>query len=187
MYQEPALVIQSELSSGEKLLWSGQPLTGIRLRKQDGFMIPFSLLWGGFAIFWESSVIHSHGPFFARLWGVPFVLLGLYLIFGRFFVDAKQREKTFYGLTSERIIIVSGIFSRNVRSLNLKTLSEINISEKSDGTGSIFFGPTYPFTTRWSGGGWPGTNNYAPPAFDLIEHVKETYELIRRTQNAATI
>ncbi len=186
MYQDTANIIQSELSSSEKLVWSGRPLTGIRLRKQDALLIPFSLLWGGFAIFWELSALNSHAPFFFRLWGIPFVLVGLYLIFGRFFVDAKQREKTFYGLTNERIIIISGIFSRNVRSLNLKTLPEINLDEKSDGSGTILFGSFNLPTARWAAGGWPGANQYAPPSFELIKPVKEVFELIRRAQNESS-
>jgi hypothetical protein len=186
MYQDPANIFQSELSSGEKLIWSGQPLMGMRFRKQDTFLIPFSLLWGGFAIFWEWGVINSKAPFFFRLWGIPFVLVGLYLIFGRFFVDAKQREKTFYGLTSERIIIISGFFSRNVRSLNLKTLSEINLDEKPDGSGTIAFGPVYLSTARWASGGWPGASRYAPPSFELIKRVKEVYESIRCAQNESS-
>lgn len=186
MYQDSANIFQSELSSSEKLIWSGQPLTGIRLCKQDTLLIPFSFLWGGFAIFWEWNVFNSKAPIFFRLWGIPFVLVGLYLIFGRFFIDAKQREKTFYGLTNERIIIISGIFSRNVRSLNLKTLSEINLDEKSDGSGTIVFGPVYLPTARWASGGWPGANRYAPPSFELIERVKEVYELIRRAQNESS-
>jgi hypothetical protein len=186
MYQDSANIFQSELSSSKKLIWNGQPLTGIRLRKQDAFLIPFSLLWGGFAIFWEWGVINSKAPFFFRLWGVPFVLIGLYLIFGRFFVDAKPREKIFYGLTNERIIIISGIFSRNVRSLNLKTLSEINLDEKPDGSSTIAFGAIYLPKARWASSGWPGANRYAPPSFESIERVKEVYELIRRAQNESS-
>lgn len=44
------------LSSGE-LLWSGPPRGGLRLRRQDAFMMPFCILWGGFAVFWEFSVL----------------------------------------------------------------------------------------------------------------------------------
>jgi len=183
MHQDSASIIGSELSPNEKLLWSGQPLTGIRIVKQDAFMIPFSIMWGGFAIFWELGVIASKAPFFFMLWGIPFVLIGLYLIFGRFFVDAKQREKTFYGLTDERVIIVSGIFDRSVKTLNLKTLSEINLDEKPDGSGSIIFGSIYLPTGRSMGNGWPGSNRYAPPSFGLIKNVREVYELVRSAQN----
>jgi hypothetical protein len=50
----------------------------------------------------------------------PFVLVGIYLIFGRFLVEAKQGERTFYGVTDERVLVVAGLFGRKVQSLSLR-------------------------------------------------------------------
>jgi hypothetical protein len=86
--------LRPNVSSDEKLIWTGKPKTGIILRSSDAFLIPFSLLWGGFAIFWESSVVATGARFFFKLWGIPFVLVGLYITVGRFFVDAKKRANT---------------------------------------------------------------------------------------------
>ena len=182
MWNPPASVIEQQLSSGERLVWSGQPRSGLRLRPSDTFVIPFSLLWCGFAIFWETSVVTTHAPFFFKLWGIPFVLVGLYIVVGRFFVDARTRGRTFYGITSERIIIVSGAFSRQTKSLQLRTLSDISLTERADGSGTITFGPQSPMAQRLPSG-WPGAGNYAAPAFEMIECAKEVYELVRQTQN----
>jgi len=46
--------IQPELTSGETVQWAGQPNRRVILHKEDLFLIPFSLFWGGFTIFWES-------------------------------------------------------------------------------------------------------------------------------------
>jgi hypothetical protein len=111
---QPAEVISRQLRPGETLLWSGQPPTGVRLRGADLLLIPFSVLWCGFAIFWEVSVIRMSGQMggpalFFILWGMFFVVIGLYFVFDRFFVDAFIRSQTFYGVTNERVVISSGM------------------------------------------------------------------------------
>lgn len=188
----PSSVMERELSSEERLVWSGQPRRGIRLRASDVFLIPFSLLWCGFAIFWEFTAITmiftAPAPIAVifPLFGIPFVLVGIHLVFGRFIADARMRERTYYGITTERIIIVSGLFGRRTKSLNLRTLSDISLTERADGSGSIAFGPTHPMTQWFPSGSWPGAGQYGAPAFDLIDRAKEVYELVRRTQREAT-
>jgi hypothetical protein len=43
--------LRTHLDIDESLLWTGKPKQGINLKRSDAFMIPFSLMWGGFAIF----------------------------------------------------------------------------------------------------------------------------------------
>src|SRR5687767_14840962 len=140
-------VISRELTSGERLLWTGRPTQGLLLRRSDMLFVPFSLMWGGFAIFWEYMALTGDAPFFFKLWGIPFVLVGLYMIGGRFVLDAKQREKTFYAVTNQRILIVSGLRSRRIKSLNLRTLSDVSLDQTSNGSGTITFGPPNPFSS----------------------------------------
>jgi hypothetical protein len=149
-------------------------------------MIPFSLLWGGFALFWEASVLTTDAPFFFKLWGIPFVLAGVYIIFGRFIVDAKQRTKTFYAVTNERVIIISGLFSRKVKSLNLRTLTDISLDEKSDGSGTISFGSSNSSPWWSSGMAFPGWGPQPAPSFELIQAAKSVYETIRNAQRQAS-
>ena len=194
MWQSCEEVIRAELSPNEQLLWSGQPAQGIRLRSYDWFLIPFSLLWGGFAIVWESFAIMiafsaaAKEPvvFIFPLFGIPFVLIGLYIIFGRFIVDAKQRARTFYGLTSERIIMVSGVWRRTVKSLNLETLNDISLTEKRNGGGIIMFGQIPWLFALWeSSGGFPGMPQFGGRTFELSDDVRQIYEKIREAQRTA--
>ena len=48
--------VQPELTSGESVLWAGQPDTSVIFHKEDAILIPFSLFSGGFALFWEAGV-----------------------------------------------------------------------------------------------------------------------------------
>jgi hypothetical protein len=177
--------IKTQLDPSERVLWAGQPKQGVMLRGSDALMIPFSLLWGGFAFFWEWSVLRSDAPAFFALWGIPFVLVGIYIIVGRFFVDAWQRTKTHYAVTTERIVIVDGLYKSTVRSAQLSGLTEMALSEHSGGVGTISFGPsTLPAMFR-SLSGWPGMRERLGLQFDMVPDAKNVLDLIRSTQRAA--
>jgi hypothetical protein len=116
------------------------------LRAQDVVLIPFSLLWGGFAIFWEvmalSTTAKAPPPFrfVFPLFGLPFVAIGLHLIVGRFFADARARARTIYGVTNQRILILGGARGAQTRSVELSAIPELSLVEHKDGTGTITFG-----------------------------------------------
>ena len=179
--------IRRQLSAGERVLWSGRPVQGIVFRASDVFNIPFSLMWGGFAFFWEWSVVSSpKAPAFFAAWGIPFVLVGLYLIVGRFFVDAQQRARTYYAVTNERVLIVSGVFRRVVKSLSLRTLTDVSLSEKPNGDGSVTFGAASALSAMYGlFGGWSRTGAQLGPQFDVIPKAKAVYEVIREAQKEA--
>lgn len=171
------------LGTGERLLWVGRPKRGVHFSAADIYLIPFSLLWGGFAIFWESMVITTKAPFFFKLWGIPFVLVGLYMIAGRFFADAWKRSKTVYGITNDRVIIKSGIFSPEIKSLNIKSITDITFSQKNDGSGTIVLGPTISPYNKIRGFSFTGSNN--TPELQLIPDVKSVYDKIIHIQRQA--
>jgi hypothetical protein len=178
--------IRSELAPGEQVIWSGQPRQGLTLRGSDVFAVPFSLFFAGFSVFWMHGAASSGAPLSFVLFGVPFVLVGLYLVIGRFFFEAKQRSSTYYALTSQRVIIRSGIVNRSVKSLALKTLQDLSLSERSDGTGTITFGAQHPMASMFGGmPGWPGMDQYLGPRFDLVPDARSVYESIRKAQASA--
>lgn len=180
-FAQTALV--RELGSGERLLWTGMPRQGLRFRTGDVLAVPFSLLWGGFAVFWEYSVVTSNkAPFFFMIWGVPFVLIGIYIIIGRFFADSYQRGRTFYGVTDQRILILSGVWTREVEAISLQNLNEISLTERSDGSGDITFGPMNPMYAMWRGTSWPGMDKKGAPAFELIDSVRQVYNIIQQAK-----
>jgi hypothetical protein len=183
----PQNEIAQVLDSGESLIWSGAPRQGMLLRASDAYMIPFSLLWGGFAIFWEAGVLRMNGPTagFMSIWGIPFVLIGLYMIVGRFFVDARIRAKTFYGLTNRRAIIISGLLSRTINSLPLRTLTDISLQERRDRSGTVLLGRPQPYSSLGSGMRWPGMSQYSTRAFEMIPNAKAVHDQLLEAQRAA--
>lgn len=96
------------ISDNEYILWEGAPEKGFTFTSRDLVMIPFSIFWLAFALFWEFSVITSTSSLFMAIWGLPFVGVGIYLLFGRFIQSICLRNKTFYIITNKKLIIRSG-------------------------------------------------------------------------------
>jgi hypothetical protein len=168
------------LDRGERQLWVGAPRRGIVFRGSDIFLIPFSLLWAGFAVFWEASVLRTGAPGPFAFFGVPFVLIGLYMTVGRFIADAWRRNRTSYVLSTDRVIIQSG---GSVKSLALRTLSDLTVTERRDGTGTITFGAVSFPMALYAGTLWPGVTQ--PPALELIPNARAVYTQIREAQQAS--
>jgi hypothetical protein len=174
-------VLTGIVEPGESLLWAGRPAQGLRFTRSDLLQVPFSLIWGGFAIFWELSVIRGGAPLLMRLWGIPFVLVGLYMIAGRFFVDAYRRARTFYGLTDTRVLIVTVGSMQKLTALDLAAQKEIQVEEGAGGRGTIRFGAAGASGFEMRIG---RSNKNEPPSFEGIPEVAAVYARIRESRRA---
>jgi len=163
----------------ETVRWSGAPPRGLMLRSSDWFAVPLSLLWGGFAIFWETIVIAGRAPFFFGLWGVPFVCIGLYMIVGRFFWEANVRSRTRYAVTDRAAYIEVRGFRGSVRRYTGSALDDVRVERKPDGSGTLRFGPD---ARPW--GQWGGSMSQAPAnAFEAIRDVGAAYDAVRAAEH----
>jgi len=187
--QDTSDAIQPELLHGESILWSGKPDTKIVFHKEDLYLIPFSLLWGGFAMFWEAAVAGSFAKsawLFGMVWGIPFVLVGQYLIWGRFFYAAWKKRRTYYAVTNRRVIVVQNGWRRRMAASYLDSLPMLIKEESSRGRGTLRFAPREPM---WSGrrgwGIWDGITVEEVPTFRDIEDVDRIYRLVSDAREKA--
>jgi len=184
--QESVAAIQPELLSGESILWTGQPNPRIVFHKEDLFLIPFSLLWGGFAIVWEAGVAGFWGnsarsgpSTFGMIWGIPFVLVGQYIIWGRFFYTAWKKKRTYYAVTNRRVIVVQDGWNKQMASCYLDSLPNLIKEGGSGSHGTLRFAPQ---ESMWSGKrGWSAWDGMAVgnmPTFTDVEDVDSVYRLV---------
>src|SRR2546423_3988804 len=133
--------VERHLGAGERVEWVGRPDPAKHFTRGDVFLVPFSILWCGFAVFWEATAISSGGGVFFALWGIPFVALGLYFVFGRFVAKASRARRTTYAVTNRRVLtIVRGRRGESVEAMYLGSIPSISTSAVSNGRGSVEFG-----------------------------------------------
>jgi len=196
VYDSGATQFQQELTPGESLLWSGQPQRSVIFHASDWVAIPFSFLWGGFAIFWEWGVTGHFGnsnsshqaPGFFALWGVPFIVIGQYMIWGRFFYIAWKKSRTYYALTNKRVLVLCAGSTRKVIDGYLQNLSSVSLTTRSDGIGTLEFSPDFatvssPTFNNRRRGGIPMDINLSRLAFIDIADARNVYQLIQSQRN----
>ena len=142
--------MQFELFSGETIRWAARPNPTRIFHSDDWAVIPFSAVWLAFFVYWESQALgfgwfgnsNRNSDTLQIVWGIPFLLLGNYMLWGRFFWDAWLKRRTYYAITNRRVLLVQ-------RSRRFKTWSvfpnELSIIER-EGTniGTLWLGPKYP-------------------------------------------
>lgn len=167
------------LLAGEKIEWQGGPQQGVLFTAQDVFLVPFSLLWCGFAIFWEFGAAKSDGNTFFTLWGIPFVCIGLYFVVGRFVFDAWLRARMVYAVTNMRALIQRvGPFGK-FTALNLAQISEMDLAESGNGRGTIRLGPALSFFGSRGFSAWSPSQSPVPQ-FLGIENARDVFNRIQK-------
>lgn len=183
---------QPELLPGESAHWTGQPSPTVIFHKEDVFMIPFSLIWGGFAIVWELGVLgyglfgsgtSKSGPSsFMALWGIPFVVIGQYMIWGRFLHAAWRKKRIFYAVTNRRVLILADARTRSLNAAMLETIPIIQKVVRRDGIGTLTFGA--PISDRSKDmGSWSGISTSGTPTFVDIPDAEQVHALVTRLRN----
>jgi hypothetical protein len=120
--------VQSELHVGENLFWSGVP----DARRAAVAAIPETLLpgilFGGAGLF---IMIYEYGA--GSTVGLPFVIAGLINLLRPLWICWK-RLNTSYGVTNQRVMIVSG---GSVRSIKPGDIFDVKYRERRNGSGEV--------------------------------------------------
>ncbi len=171
--------LTQNLVSGEKILWQGVPGRGLRFRRSDLTQIPFGLLFFGFALFWEYSVLARSGTRNAGpigdlfpLFGIPFVVVGFYKAVGRFFWDAYLRAHTTYALTNRRALIETTALGKKLVSVTLSDLNQASLEERANGLGTIVLGRDTEI------GAGRGRRTNPAPRFEFIADAQRLYKMV---------
>ncbi|HLZ12260.1 MAG TPA: hypothetical protein VKP58_06705 [Candidatus Acidoferrum sp.] len=141
------MMVQSELQAGESLAWTGlaDPARSALAALPTLLVgIPFA----GFALFWMTiafrgthaasrssgavSGVFSFFPFF----GLPFLLIGLGIVFSPLLAYFKA-QKTAYAITDKRILVITDGRTRTVKSCTPSDIVSIDHRERAGGTGDV--------------------------------------------------
>lgn len=98
--------IKEKYFKNDKVLWEGAPKKVPVFTKSDFLLIPFSIIFGGFllayAIISAIMMFAGHGILFSLV-GITFLLIGLYVIFIRFWYRKKRVTREVYFVTNRRV------------------------------------------------------------------------------------
>lgn len=153
---EAQIRVQSELHVGENLVWSGVP----DARRAAVAAIPETLLpgilFGGVGLFvmiyeyvgsstMPKTSSRSLSPILAALvMGLPFVIAGLINLLRPMWIYWR-RLNTSYGVTNQRVMIVSG---GAVRSIKPGDIFDVKYHERPNGSGEVMIRTNFSVRTK---------------------------------------
>ena len=167
------------LDADEKLLWQGSPGTGVRFTGADVVVSLFGCVFLGFALFWTFMAATIGGEtdmpmdWVFPLFGLPFIAVGAFLVFGRLFWNAHQRRHTRYALTDRRAIVARSAWSRSLKSYPIDADTQIDFRPGREAT--IWF-------AQEEKRGNKGSRYTVKHGFEFIPDGDEVYRLMRQIQ-----
>jgi hypothetical protein len=184
--------VREELKSGERLLWTAQPICN-RAWYPSIPIVLFAIPWTLFSLSFvvvafrmTRHVADSNSsptglmPFAVPLFGLLFVLVGVWMLSTPYWMR-RRAQKTVYALTDQRALILTPAWRNavTVRSIRPEDLSARTRTQRPDGSGSIFFTRLTVIKPDAEGGTRTET-----VGFEHITDVRAVEELIERTYPA---
>jgi hypothetical protein len=177
---ELATLVDRELDSTEHVEWIDQPIPA-RLARTTLPTVLFGIPWTTFAIFW--TVMAGWGTWrkgnsgwfwLFPLWGVPFILIGLGMLSSPFWAF-RRAKRTAYVLTDRRALVINVGWRAKVslRSFEPAALTDLQRTERSDGSGDLVFATDYSEGRR-------GRSIANAVGFIAVRDVKEVEGRVRR-------
>lgn len=168
---------QGILDPGEKILWQGRPDTRVVFSLDQIPEILFGVFFAGFALFW--IVMATWGAGFMGLFGMPFLAVGLMIIFKSNYLASERRRYTYYTLTARRAIIATAYpySARKLKSYKISGNSPLEFEDLGD-LGTIIFDRS---VTRGRNTGTVTTE----VSFERIADARHVWSLMRQIQQEA--
>lgn len=138
------LEVNPYLDVNEDVVWCDKPAKKFVFTSADIFTTLFGAVWLSFSVFWVFSAYMStestDGTFnIFPLFGIPFVVVGLYLLLFRHIVSFAKRKNMVYALTNKRALIVHTGKRQYVQEYRYENISNIQMKCDDNDIGSIFF------------------------------------------------
>ena len=158
-------IVQREIRRGERVVWSGQPIQGVRLQANDWFLTPFTLMWALLPAVAATDLIRKGG--LVNLLIASFcALLVIGVVFARFFVDAWLRAHHHYVVTDQRVLSIADHRRIRVESVLLCRLaSSLNPFQQTT---------------------WPYITGALPPSFKRIPDAHRVFQFVVSTLSSTS-
>jgi hypothetical protein len=137
-------------------------------------LIPFSIVWETIALLTLIQGLQEHGTNDAA---VPisalFSILGIYLLVGRLFVRRIIRRRTFYAITTTRVLVLRTFPGRELRSLRLADIPSVITAKRGKGLGTVYFGPTSWSSSLYGDTGLEVLGTVPAEAFPVFRDIRD--------------
>ena len=172
--------VTEELEPDEQIIWTGQPDTKKLFTRADIFLVPFTLLWTGMPVFMVTTTRNIPFSIFMIL-PLFFIVIGMYITFGRFIVKTYRKKRTIYALTDRRVIEITDTSRRRVKTAVYSRIPNLSYSQGRSGGGSITFGNENAAVRMYANTGmdFMMLQREGMPAFYDLEDVAEPLGIIR--------
>jgi hypothetical protein len=138
-------LFEGDLLRDEEILWYGKPDPQALFSRADFALIPFSILWAGFAfvacgVLLAIAILDSPVALLGVIIAGPMALMGFYITIGRFLYKKWWKRRTHYAVTSQRLLSLTFSFGRQLDAAFIDRLTGVTRDIARDGRGTLWFG-----------------------------------------------